>query len=500
MQHETLWGRQEPHPSYPTLDRDIETSTLVVGGGITGLATARVLQERGHDVTVLEMHRVGLGTTGYSSGHLDITTDTGMDAVVSAFGVDAATRAVNAAKRALDRAERWSTDHPIDCDLRRVAGYMYTESNDRLEQLAKEAEAYSRAATSVQRLPSAPLPFATLAAIRFPDQIRFDPLGFTRGLASLVAADGGQVHEGTRVRRIHDHREGATIETSSAKIRAKHLVLATHAPLFGFMSMQTRAHPYQSYLVAVRVRDDIEDALYWDQMEPYHYTRILRSDDPRVILIGGADHRTGDERDTASRFDKLESYARSRYDVESVVGRWSAEFFEPADKLPYVGKLPGRHSTYIATGFSGDGLCWGMVSAEMIADAIEGREHALRDVLTPARIKPATAAGEMASAGLNIAKHAVGDHLAFADVDRLEEIPSGQGRLIRLGTQRLAVYRDDGGSLHAMSPVCRHAGCIVQWNEAASTWDCPCHGGRYDAYGKVIAAPPKQDLPRRDLD
>jgi glycine/D-amino acid oxidase-like deaminating enzyme/nitrite reductase/ring-hydroxylating ferredoxin subunit len=504
MQHQTMWGRRESADAYPTLDADLQTPILIVGGGITGLALARELQLRGHAVSVVELRRVGLGTTGHSSGHLDITTDMGMSDVVSAFDLQAGKAVIEASERALDRAHRWSAEHGIDCDLRRVPAYLYAEGEDEVRTVEEEAKAYRDIGSLldrklIDRRKQVPLPFATQGGIRFSDQIRFDPLDFTRGLARVFVRDGGRLFEGTRVRRIHDRKDGVTVETASGRIEAEHVVLATHAPLFGFLSLQSRAHPFQSYVIAVKVRTDIEDALYWDEKDPYHYTRVLDSADPRLLLIGGADHRTGDVHETDKCFDALLAYADQRFGIDTVVGRWSHEYFNPSDKLPYVGRLPARHRTYVATGFSGDGLQWGIVTAEVLADAIEGRENALADVLTPSRIKPLASARELGAGGAYVARHAVGDHLAFADVDTLEEIPRGEGRLIRLGLRRLAVFRDDAGSLHAMSPVCRHAGCIVQWNAAAKTWDCPCHGGRYDAHGRVIAAPPKDDLEPQEL-
>lgn len=495
MSEPTLWGRQEPVIHRPSLARDLSAPIVVIGAGITGLTTALSLQEEGHDVVVLEMNRVGAGTTGTSSGHLDATTDTGMREVVRDFGESAAREAYQAASRALDRVERWSSTYGIDCDLRRVPGYFYADDLRQAEELDRQADAYERVSPDAERLPLSPPPFGGVRALRIPRQIRFDPLDFVRGLARAFESRGGKVFERTRVQRLHDQGDGVTLQTAAHTIHARTVVLATHGPLFGLLSLQTRAHPYQSYLITVRVRGPVEDALYWDLAEPYHYTRVLHSSDPEVLLIGGADHRTGDESDTTRSFADLEDYARARHDVVEVLGRWSQEYFEPADRLPYIGKLPGRHHTYIATAFSGDGLCWGTVAAEALTHGILGRPSPLLDLFSPARVKPLASAPEMVSAGSKIALHAIGDHLAFADVDRLDEIPNGEGRLIRLGLRRLAVYRDDHGALHGMSPICRHAGCIVQWNGAAKTWDCPCHGGRYDAYGKVIAAPPKDDLP-----
>jgi nitrite reductase/ring-hydroxylating ferredoxin subunit len=229
-------------------------------------------------------------------------------------------------------------------------------------------------------------------------------------------------------------------------------------------------------------------------VDPYHYLRRASSPDPNLLVIGGKDHRTADVDDEREHVRSLEAYVRERFDVEAIESIWTHEFYEPTDGLPFIGRLAGHERTYVATGLSGDGLKFGLVAADVFAHLIEGRPHALEKLLSPSRFQLRAEVGELAAGGAHVAKHAVVDHLAFADVDNVDEIEAGEGALCWVRGRRRAVYRDPQRQLHVMSPICTHARCVVQWNRAAKTWDCPCHGGRYDAHGRVIMGPPKFDL------
>ena len=491
--HPSYWASDNTHaPSFPTLEGNVTTDVVVVGGGITGLTAAWRLRELGRAVTVLEMNRVAGGTTAYSTGHLDVTTDRYLQTIARDFGEAAARRLVVASQEAIEFVERMSG--LIDgSDFRRVPSYLYTEDTARCETIQREWECDKGAELHVEMAGAAPLPFPTVSALRIANQARFNPGAYTRGLAQRCAEAGCSIVEGVRVKDIEG---GPTcrVVTTRGIVTAKHVVVAVHGAMLGLVTLATRVYPYQSYVLGVRVNHDVPDALYWDTHDPYRYTRWAASEDPKLLLIGGADHRTGEQHTTDTPFSTLERYARDRYDVEQVEFRWSHELYESADGLPFIGRVPGLERIYIGTGYGGDGLKYGTVAGLLLADLACDRYNPATALFDPARITPRASARRMAAGLAHIAHRFIGDRIAPDEVDHLHDIPPDAGRILRVDGTTMAVYRDDEGGYHALSPVCTHAGCYVRWNAVEKTWDCPCHGGRYDAYGNVIAAPPRQDL------
>lgn len=337
----------------------------------------------------------------------------------------------------------------------------------------------------------AELPFPTAAGMQIAHQARFDSLRYVQGLAKATHGDLVTIYENTRAERPKDSKQ-CIIEANGCEVRAENLVLATHSAYLGISQFDVRQAPYLSYVMAVRVAEDVPDALFFDNEDPYHYIRWAKSDDPQLLIIGGADSKVG-QGDPEERFRQLENYIRQRLAVHSIEGRWSAELFEPADGLPFIGRAPGMHNVYVATGFSGTGLTFGTVAGKIISDMILGRIKDEVPYFAPSRITPLASASDFLTENINAAYHFVADRFA-ADTDSLEDIPSGQGRLVKCEGQNYAAYRDDSGELHVMSPKCTHAGCIVHWNQSEKTWDCPCHGGRYSATGERMYGPPSADL------
>jgi Rieske Fe-S protein len=262
----------------------------------------------------------------------------------------------------------------------------------------------------------------------------------------------------------------------------------------GVSQWDTRVHPYQSYVIGARVNDTVPDALFWDDAQPYHYIRKASSQEPDLLLIGGADHKTGQGANERDHFTKLEDYAAERFSIKSIDYRWSAEFYEPVDGLPYVGRVPGREHLFLATGYAGTGMTLGTVAGKLVADLILNRDNPLATPLNPGRVTMRASAGTFVSENLNAAYHYVADRFAGERIESIEQVAPGTGRLVTLQGKQRAVYRDASGHPYILSPVCTHAGCIVQWNEAERTWDCPCHGGRYTAEGKCFYGPPPHDL------
>lgn len=496
-QHEPLWYEQTDKTRYPHLMENASCDVAIVGGGITGLTAALSLCQAGRDVILIDLNRIGHGTTGHSTGHLDNHYDIKLKNLINHFGLAAARTFINAKRQAIAQIEQWDSHYRLDCDFRRIPGYYYTEKNEDIHIVDDELTSARRLELSASALNHAPLPFDTKKAMCLPDQARFAPLAYVMALSRFIFLLGGRIYENTRMEDFHDSDGKVMIETTHGKIEANALILAGHTSLTGKVSLQTRIFPRLSYVIAAEVEDEIEDALYWDTHDPYYYTRIASESRRDLVVIGGADQSPGEEKE-ANPFGVLEDYARRRYRVRSIEKQWSHEYFDSADGLPFVGRVPWSDNVYVAAAYSGDGLTLGTAAGLLLSDVISGKDNPLADILSPERVKPGVSAPKVARFMTHIARHYVKDRIADYE-DNVEAIQPGQGSLVKIEDQVHAVYRDTEGRLIAMSPVCRHMGCIVQWNAVEQTWDCPCHGGRYDCYGNIFMGPPRKPLKRESL-
>lgn len=496
---DSLWVKDKDQvvtasPATETLDPNMHVEVAIVGAGITGLTTALHLTLAGKRVAVLEAGQIGAGTTGGTSGHLDTLPEQGFARLIDDFGRSNAMLAVAARKEAIDQIETWCADFAPSAEFARVPGYLYTEVAERAASFRKTEAGLRRLGLDASMVEQVPLPMHSPAAVRVERQARFHPLQYLRGLAAAIEGQSGSLHVHTRVLKQPQDGSPCRIATNRGELLADEVVLATHSAFLGISQLDLRVAPHQSYVLAAEVEDTPDDALYWDDASPYHYTRRASPDAPQRIIVGGEDHKTGQPGDSHDPFAALEQYVQQRWQVRAITHRWSAEFFEPADGLPLVGRVPLSKHVYAATGFSGTGLTWGTVAGRLIADLILGRHNPLVEVLAPSRIKPFAAAANFVRENTNIACRFVADRFAGEQIDSMATLQPGQGKIVRIDGKPIAAYRDAEGQLHLLSPVCTHAGCIVHWNTAEQTWDCPCHGGRFAATGERIYGPPSADL------
>lgn len=495
LTHSSYWQETQGHeiPRYDELRHDVMADVAILGGGITGLPAARHLKAAGKRVVVLEAGHVGGGTSGFTSGHLDATTDTPLAEMISHFGEDVARHLVAASQRSIDQIENWCREFG-DCEFARLPSFQYTESTDEFDELERQAGAARKLGLNASMTQAIPLPFRCGRAVRVEGQGRFHVLRYLTRLAAAVHGGGCMVFENTRASIPEETAEGCRIETSGGNVQAKDVFVATHGHFLGISQFDFRVFPYQSYVIGARVDAAVPDALYWDDADPYHYIRLASPAEPDLLLIGGADHKTGQGGSEQDAYRALEEYAAQRFAVREVESRWSSQYFQPADGLPHIGRVPGRNHVFMATGFSGTGLTLGTVAAEVIADLIQGRTTPLAEALQPGRATLRASVAEVVSENLNVAKRFVADRFGIETVESLAQVPIGQGKVVRLRGEQLAVYRESPSVAHVVSAVCTHAGCIVHWNEAERTWDCPCHGGRYDVEGNCFAGPPPSGL------
>lgn len=487
-------------PRRPRLARDTVADAVIVGGGLTGLTLANLLAEAGLEVVVLERHRLGSGTTGSTTAHVTAIPDLSLETVVRRSGTDGAERVIDSLKRAMTWIESRAARANDRCGFARVPAHRFAEADDvRAHALRREAELAVRLGLRAELAKESPLPFATAATLTVPDQALFDADAYVSLLADDAADAGVRIHEETPVVEARD----AEVRTAAGHVvTASTVIEATHVPLGRMPAIQARLSPRTSYVLSVRLRDELSPGLYWDVEEPYHYLRPAAHSDGRTVWIGGEDHGTGRDAHPERRYAALEHWVRDRFAVEAVEDRWCHELFESADGLPYIGRVPGAHRHFVATGFAGVGMTFGTVAAVTLRDEICGGGSTWASLYRPSRLALVASMPQMVAEGSRVAGRFVVDRLRpAAGDDAVSALGRDEGVIARVEGRRAALYRDGEGALHAFSPRCTHMGCIVGWNASEKTWDCPCHGGRFRATGEVAFGPPVEPLrPLADAD
>jgi len=495
----SLWQATAEMPACSPLQEDVHADVCVVGAGIAGLTTAYLLTRAGKAVVVLDDGPIGGGETAVTTAHLASAIDDRYAEIERLHGTEGARRAAESHAAAIDRIEAIAAAEGIDCDFERLDGYLFLSPGDKEDLLNRELDAAHRAGMrDVTKLPRAPLAsFDTGPCLRFPRQGQFHPLKYLAGLARAILRDGGRIFTDTHADAIAGGTP-ARVEAGGHVVTAPSVVVATNVPVNDLLVLHTKQAPYMTYAIGARVpRGVVAKGLYWDTQDPYHYVRLQAlPDGDDLLIVGGEDHKSGQADDTAERYGRLEAWARERFPM---MGRsefaWAGQVMETVDGLAFIGRNPmDKGNVYVATGDSGMGMTHGTIAGMLLTDLILGRDNPWATLYDPTR-KTLRALGTFLGENLNVAVQ-YADWLAAGDVASADEVAPGNGGILRRGVMGLvAVYRDLDGAVHECSAVCPHLGCIVHWNAGAQTWDCPCHGSRFDPLGKVINGPANTDLP-----
>ena len=417
-------------------------------------------------------------------------------------GAEGAKLAAASHAAAIDRIEEIARREKISCDFQRVDGFLFAgrRRDHRPEEIEEELAAAGRAGADVAMASGAGLPFETGPCLRFRRQAQFHPLRYLSGLARAVRRRGGRVFGGFHAERI-EAGAPARVTGADRKITARAVVVATNSPVNDRVAIHTKQAPYMTYVVGALVPEgSVPRALYWDTEDPFHYVRLQAVGKGReCLIVGGEDHKTGQADDIAERHGRLEAWAQERFPmIESFAYRWGGQVLDTLDGLAFIGRNPGDDNVFIATGDSGVGLTHGTIAGMLLTDLILGRENPWTELYEPSRKLP-QAAGRFLKENVNVAAQYV-DWVTPGDADSTREITRDSGAVVRRGASKVAVYRDADGKLHALSAVCPHLGCLVNWNDAEKTWDCPCHGSRFDKRGKVVNGPANTDLAPAPVD
>jgi len=466
------------------------TDCLIVGGGITGLTAGLLMQQAGKQVVIAEAHTIGFGTTGGTSAHINTFADTTYPEAESAFGEKGAQLFADAIREGLALIESLQRD----CDFELKPGYLYAGNEDETKQLQEIYEGAIKVGVAVSYTDDVPTPVPFQKALVWDRQAQFHPSKYLQGLQKAFLAAGGVILENTLITGIKTVDGIHTANSAAGDIRAKAVIYATHMPpninLFNF-----ECAPYRSYVMAVKLKSGkYPDALIYDMQEPYHYVRSHTIDGEQLLLTGGLDHKTGHE-DPEKAFADLEKYIRKYYNVSSIKYKWSSQYYVPVDGLPYIGQMPmSAEGIYCATGYNGNGMMLGSIAGKILSDLVRKRPNKYADLFNPSRIKPIDSFSEFVKENADVAYHFVADRAGIHETDSLKRLQPGTGKVVEVDGKKIAAYRDDAGVIHALSPVCTHAACIVNWNSEEKSWDCPCHGARYAINGEVLTGPATRAL------
>ena len=504
----SIWLHTHHPDGRGPLREDARADVCVIGGGISGMTTAYLLAHEGRSVILLDAEPPGCGQTGVTTAHLANEIDDGYTEMIRLHGVAGARLACESHRAAIARIESIAARERIDCAFARVSGYLFLAPGHAEQDLREEMEAAREAGVDVDWQPAAPVR-GLGPCLHFPRQGQFHPLAYLNGVAGAFERNGGRIHTGTRATHVEGGRDARVVTADGHTVHAGAVVVATNVPFVDRFAIHTKQAPYHTYVVALRAAPGaVPAALYWDTEDPYHYVRIHSTtnaalggdNDERVDLViaGGEDHKAAQAGEVEERFERLAAWTRERFPgTGEVEFRWSGQVMETQDGLAYIGRNPlDEENVFVVTGDSGMGMTHGTIAGMLLTDLIVGRENRWAELYDPTR-RRAGAAGEFLKENLNVAAQ-YASYVTPGEVPSVEEITPNTGAVVREGLRKVAIFRDEAGEIHRRSAICPHLGCIVGWNPAASTWDCPCHGSRFDPYGKVLNGPAASNLATLD--
>lgn len=483
----SYWVQSVEADEHPALGSDLECDVAVIGAGIVGVTTALELVRGGARVALLEARRIGSGATGYTTAKASSLHGLTYASLESSLGEKVARTYGEANQAGLSRIVAESDALGLDCDLRRKPNFTYTESPEQASKLMEEAGTAKRLGLPASFVTEVDeLPYEVAAAVRFADQAEFHPLKYLHGLAAAAEEAGCEVHERTRVVSV-DQGDPCRVRTESGQtVSAGHVIVATHLPILDRGLYFARSHPERSYVLLARLRGGVPQGMYLSDERPAHSLRSVPTPDGELLMIGGESHKVG-QSDESERYRALEEWARERFEVESIEHRWATQDHLSADELPFVGRLwPFTGRVLTATGFRKWGLAMGTEAATILSDRVLGRDSDHAGAFSPIRLHPLAGGPTFLKENANVARHFIGDRLKRGSA---EDLGSGEGAVVGAGLGQRAAYRDPDGELHTLSARCTHLGCIVAFNEAERTWDCPCHGSRFGIDGEVLEGP-----------
>jgi glycine/D-amino acid oxidase-like deaminating enzyme/nitrite reductase/ring-hydroxylating ferredoxin subunit len=496
---DSYWEVTASTRGFAKLNQDLKVDVVVIGAGVTGITAAYLLKRAGKSVALLERDACLEGETARTTAHLTCVTDIRMRDLVKNFGKDEAKATWDAGMAAIWTIEEIIHREKIACDFRRVPGYLHAPiaAGGDADCASLQEDARLAAELGFDAAFLEKVPVLARCGMRIANPAKFHPLKYLAGLLKKIPGDGCHVFEHSEVTEFVD--DPLSVKANDHTVACDYIVVATHVPLQGMKNtlgaalFQTKLAPYSSYVVGAKLKKGaVPEASWWDTSEPYYYLRVDAGDQFDYAIFGGRDHKTGQETQTEAIYAGLEAALHSLPFESKIDRRWSGQVIETSDGLPLIGEITDKQ--FIATGYAGNGMTFGTLAAMMATDAAIGRKNPWRDLFDPHRKQVRGGAWDYIKENLDYPYYMLKDRLTKGEREGVESVARNEGKILKLDGERVAVYRNEHGKVVKLSPVCTHMGCIVHWNVAERTWDCPCHGSRFTPTGEVIGGPAETPL------
>lgn len=481
---------------YDSLKADATCDVCIIGAGLFGLTTAYYLSKKGLKVIVLDKSAVGTKVSGHTTAK--ITSQHGLiyDYLINSFGTNTAKKYLNANETAIQNIKNIIETENIECDFKQQSNYVYTTKEEDLEKIKKEMLALKNLEFNAQLVDQTQLPFKIKKAIMFPNQAKFHPRKYMLGLCNCIIKNSGKIFTDTLVYDIKKDGEKYITYTKNSKIKSKNIVLASHYPIVNFPGFYfTKMYQETSYIIGIDVKTNLFDGMYISSFAPTYSFRTANFKDKEILLLGGANHKTGEETISInSTYEILEKKAKELYPNSEIIYKWNTRDCITLDKVPYIGEfsnlMPGM---YVGTGFNKWGMTTSNVAANIISDKILGINNKYEEAFTSTRLKPVKNRWEMTNMLKQTATSLVIDKFKIP-TETLSTIEKDSGCIVEIDGNKIGIYKDNSGKIFDIKPICSHLGCLLTWNNIDKTWDCPCHGSRFNYDGTNIYDPAIKNL------
>jgi len=493
--HPSIWTQTVESPSFPSLNANCEVDVAIIGAGIVGVLSAWHLKNSCKTVALIDSHKALNGVTGNTTAKLTVSHGLIYHHLISKFGKESARLYSIANRDAIKWVEEFAIKESIDCDFKWSDLYLYAQSEDEYTQLKDEQEACQKIGLETSLVPHLSFKYPTNGGLIFKNQAEYHPLKFLTPIISKISGDGSFVFENTKATEVK-HGDSCVITTDRGTISATNVIVSSHFPSYDPALYFARLVPFRDYAIAVELNEPVPELMSVSPGKGYTYRPVWDSlREKTLLIVSGENHRTGEGEDQNVHYQNLESFTRAHFDVKRIAYSWSSQDLNTLDKIPYVGKITGSDKlVYVATGFGGWGMTHGVVASKLLSDLICGVRNPFQDLYSPQRFDPVTSAPKFAAASVSTAKHLIGDRFKGVSHDEFSQVKPGEGEIVETKHGKVGAFRDAEGILHAVSVSCTHLGCILAWNNSENTWDCPCHGSRFDKDGSVLEGPAVKNL------